>query len=332
MLTVSTKNLLTEKLKIKTTIINITPPIPYQINNYFNEQLSTKIKNHLYTKTIVFVQNKTKKTIVFYNLINISPNISNNIRSSTKKEHKIPANNISIITTHSHTEPLYFGTLQKHFHNQHINKNKNNPHKKINYPKQLITQLINSIKKTHTNVQPTHLHTKITKKKKLSFNHQFHIKKKKIRFNPKQQNPNILHVTNPIDPKVNIISFSHMNKPNPFTTLITFTLHLNTIKNTKYSTNYPKHLQNQLQKKNNKQFVSFFETNTYNNINHINIKIKNRQTTKKIKSLLTNTISSKFPTLEPINHPTLTIMNTHFTTPLQSFSQQKTNLTINNIQ
>ncbi|MEC9093080.1 MAG: neutral/alkaline non-lysosomal ceramidase N-terminal domain-containing protein [Planctomycetota bacterium] len=324
-------SLLAEELKIGTAVVDITPPVPYRMSGYFSERLSTGIKDRLSAKTIVLVQGKTQGAIVFCDLIGISPKVSSKVRSTAEKKHGIPASNISIMATHSHTGPLYFGALRKHFHDRIVKSTGSDPHEAIDYPEQLTTQLVDSIGKALANTQPARLQAGIAKEKRLSFNRRFHMKGGGVRFNPGQQNPDILRVAGPIDPEVGIISFSRLNQTNPFAALVSFALHLDTVGGSEYSADYPKHLQDRLREKNGKEFVSFFGAGTCGDINHIDIKIKGRRTAKEIGSLLAETVLSKFPTLEPVDHPALAILSTRFAAPLQTFSQQETQLAIRNM-
>lgn len=61
------------------------------------------------------------------------------------REIHIPVENILIAATHTHTGPLFWGALRKHFHDQAVAKYGSDPYEKVNYPLELTRKIVQAI-------------------------------------------------------------------------------------------------------------------------------------------------------------------------------------------
>lgn len=304
-------------------VIEITPPIPYRMSGYFSERLSTGIKDRLYAKTLVFIQGKTKGAIVFCDLIGISPKVAQKARAEAETKYGIPANNISIAATHSHTGPLYFGALRKHFHDRKVKASGTDEFEVVDYPQKLVGAIVKSIGLAHETAQAVKMQVGNASENRLSFNRRFHMKTGGVRFNPGQQNPNIVRVAGPIDPEVGLVSFTNINSSRPWGSIVAFALHLDTVGGTEYSADYPKYLQDRLRQTRGDDFVSFFGAGTCGDINHIDVKIKGRRSAQEIGTLLGETVDKKLTSLATVQKPDLAIKNTKVDALLQTYAQSE---------
>ena len=310
-------------LEVGKAVVDITPPVPYRMSGYFSERLSTGIKDRLFAKTLVFEQGTTRGAIVFCDLIGISVDVSQRARKLAEEKTGIPARNISITATHSHTGPLYFGALRKHFHDRMNAATGKDQHESIDYPKQLVDKIVSSISQAHKAAQPVQFQAGFGTEKRLSFNRRFHMKNGGVRFNPGQQNPNILRVAGPIDPEIGVVTFSKQGQTAPWGALVAFALHLDTVGGTEYSADYPGHMQNYLREKINKDFVSFFGAGTCGDINHIDVKIKGRRSANEIGSMLGQSVEKTIKSLAKPQKPSLAIRNTRLEAELQTFTDEE---------
>ncbi|MHC4229044.1 MAG: sugar phosphate isomerase/epimerase family protein, partial [Planctomycetota bacterium] len=101
-------------------VTDITPPVGYRMSGYFRERLSTGTSNPLRAKAVVMRQGRESAAMVSCDIIGLSPEVSSRARKLAAKKTGIPAANILLAATHSHTGPLYFGALRKHFHHRAI--------------------------------------------------------------------------------------------------------------------------------------------------------------------------------------------------------------------
>ena len=96
-----------QQLHAGVAVADITPPIGYRMSGYFNERLSTSVLNPLHAKALVLRQGDTRAAMVFCDIIGLSPDVSRQARERAQRETGIPAENILLAATHTHTGPLY---------------------------------------------------------------------------------------------------------------------------------------------------------------------------------------------------------------------------------
>ena len=274
-------------------LADITPPIPYRMSGYFSERLSTATKDPLFAKAIVFRQDGAACAVVFCDIIGMSPQVTKAARERASQATGIPAANIVIAATHSHTGPLYFGALRAHFHDRAIQQVGRDPYETVDYPALLVERLVDSIAQADARLQPVEIKSGYADERRLSFNRRFHMRDGSVRFNPGQQNPDIVRVAGPTDPQVGTVTLARPGTPKPFAVLVSFALHLDTVGGTEYSADYPKYLQDGLRTEFGPDFSCLFGTGTCGDINHIDVSTKGRRGAQEIGSMLAATVSEK---------------------------------------
>jgi hypothetical protein len=220
-------------------VVDITPPVGYRMSGYFSERLSTGTSNPLRAKAIVLRQGSTSAALVFCDIIGLSLDVSSRVRRIAAKKTGIPAENILIAATHSHTGPLYFGALRKHFHQLAIAEHGRDSCEKVDYSSELAKKIIRVITQANKKTKPVQLKAGAAEQQNLSFNRRFHMKNGTVRFNPGVMNPDIVRAAGPIDPEVGIVFFNKTGGGGPNAALVNFTLHLDTVGGTKYAADYP---------------------------------------------------------------------------------------------
>jgi hypothetical protein len=88
---------------------DITPPIGYRLDGYFTERLSTGVKDPLKAKALVFQQGNTRAVLVVCDVIGVPQSLTTEVRALAGARTGIPAANIAITATHTHTGPLFSG-------------------------------------------------------------------------------------------------------------------------------------------------------------------------------------------------------------------------------
>ncbi len=304
-------------------VIDITPPIPYRMSGYFNERLSTGISNPLRAKVIVLGQGNERAALVFCDIIGISPDVSLRVRRQAAEKIGIPATNILIAATHSHTGPLYFGALRKHFHDLAVAEQGSDPYEKVDYPSELVSKIFKAVTQASEAAKPVRLKAGAAEQRGLSFNRRFHMKDGTVRFNPGVLNPDIVRTAGPIDPEVGIVFFKEAESGSAAAALVNFTLHLDTVGGTKYAADYPFYLEQSLREKYGDEFVLLFGTGTCGDINHIDVTKKERLKTDYIGNTLAQTIKARAESLVTIDSPRLAVRSEVVVVPLQRYSQEK---------
>ena len=311
------------QLKAGLAVIDITPPIGYRMSGYFRERLSTGTSNPLHAKALVLRQGDTSAALVFCDIIGLSLDVSSRARKIAAKKTGIPAENILIAATHSHTGPLYFGALRKHFHQLAIAKNGSDPYEKVDYSSELVKKIVMVISQANAKAKPVDLKAGIARQQGLSFNRRFHMKDGTVRFNPGVNNPDIVRVAGPIDPEVGIVFFNEPQSSSPDAALVNFPLHLDTVGGTKYAADYPYYIEQSLREVYGDDFVLLFGTGTCGDINHIDVKSKERLKTNFIGRTLAQTVKTRVKFLDNIVGSSLAVRSETVHVPLQTFGPDK---------
>jgi len=304
-------------------VIDITPPIPYRMSGYFRERLSTGISNPLHAKAIVLGQGKERAALVFCDIIGLSLDVSSRVRRQVAEKTGIPAANILIAATHSHTGPLYFGALRKHFHDLAVAEEGSDPYEKVDYSSELAAKIVKVITQANTAAKPIRLKAGAAEQKGLSFNRRFHMKNGTVRFNPGILNPDIVRVAGPIDPEVGIVFFNEAGNDSAAAALVNFTLHLDTVGGTKYAADYPFYLEQALREIYGDKFVLLFGTGTCGDINHIDVTKRERLKTGFIGKTLAETVNAKAGSLKTVTEPALAVRSEVVVVPLQKYGPEK---------
>src|SRR5438309_5459992 len=112
---------------------------------YFYERLSTGVHDPLYAKAIYLQQAGEQAALVFCDLIGVPQSVTERTRIIAGGKTGIPATNILVAATHSHTGPLYFDALRTFLHERAVEKIGSDPQETIDYPAALAEKLAGAI-------------------------------------------------------------------------------------------------------------------------------------------------------------------------------------------
>src|SRR3954451_7919059 len=103
-----------DSLRVGIAEADITPPVGFPIAGYYHERLADGTVDPLKAKAIVFRDTNTAAALVVCDLIGIATDLSQAVRKQASEKTGIPATNIVISATHSHTAPDYMKELWLH--------------------------------------------------------------------------------------------------------------------------------------------------------------------------------------------------------------------------
>ncbi len=309
-------------LEAGVSVADITPPVGYRMSGYFHERLSEGVSNPLHAKALVLRQGSTKAAMVFCDIIGLSPEVSKAARAKAEAETGIPAANILLAATHSHTGPLYFGALRNHFHGLALARDGQDSCEKVDYASLLGERIVQAIQRADAGAQPVRLEAGVTQQQGLSFNRRFHMKDGSVRFNPGVLNPDIVRVAGPIDPAVGIVLFRTRAENAAVAGLVNFALHLDTVGGTKYAADYPYYLEQDLRRTLGEDFTLLFGTGACGDINHIDVTRRERLGTEEIGRTLARTVVDTLTEMKT-TAPSLAVSRAVIEAPLQSFSTEE---------
>ena len=299
---------------------DITPPVGYRMSGYFNERPSTGVRDPLLARVIVLRQGDVQAALVFCDLIGISLSVAGAVRQRAEEQLGIPAAHVAISATHSHTGPLYFGELREYFHALAVAEHGSDPREEFDYAAALVDKLSAALAEAQSALAPVELAAGIAREDRLSFNRRFHMRDGTVRFNPGQQNPDIVRVAGPIDPEVGLLRFTPVGGKAPSAALAAFALHLDTVGGTEYSGDYPAVLQNRLREVFGGEFLSLFGAGTCGDINHVDVSIQGRRSTEEIGTMLAETVAAALPRLAPVESPSLAVRSRRVDYPKQVYT------------
>lgn len=296
---------LADELSAGVAVVDITPPVGYRMAGYFQERLSTGIHDPLQAKALVLRQGDRMAAAVFCDLVAITRDVSERAREAASAATGIPAENIAIAATHSHTGPLYHGVLRDFFRQRTIEKEGRDSREPVDYAQTLIEKISRSIIDAAAQCSPVRLEAGVATQTRLSFNRRFHMKDGSVRFNPGVLNPAIVRPAGPIDPEVGLVLARPVDGGAPIAGLTVFALHLDTVGGTQYSADYPRVLEDALRKALGARFISLFGAGTCGDINHIDVTTRERVSTETIGQRLAETVLAALPRLEAVQKPDL---------------------------
>jgi sugar phosphate isomerase/epimerase len=313
----------TAELRAGVAVIDITPPIGYRMSGYFHERLSTAVMNPLHAKAIVLRQQDQSAALVFCDLVGLSREVTSRARKEASEKTGIAPENILIAATHSHTGPLYFGALRKHFHDVAVAKHGSDPCEKVDYTGVLAEKIAQVIAQADAATKPVRLQAGVAQQQGLSFNRRFHMKDGTVRFNPGVLNPDIVRAAGPIDPGVGMVFFRGIDGDSAIAAMVNFALHLDTVGGTEYAADYPYYLEQSLRQSFGDNFVLLFGTGTCGDINHIDVTKKERLKTDYIGQTLAETVRAKVNELKTAAEPALAVRREIVEAPLQHYGPEK---------
>lgn len=306
-------------------VVDITPPKGFRMAGYFNERFNTGMHDSLQAKALVLKQGDQQVAFVFCDLISMAADVSRKGRDLAQQKTGIPAANILVHATHSHTGPLYYGAMRDYFHERAVTKEGKDPSEEIDFPAFLAERIADAIAQAQKAAQPTALQAGIAEQRGLSFNRRFHMKDGTVRFNPGKLNPDIIRPAGPVDTDVGMLLVKSADGSRNVANLTVFALHLDTVGGTEYSADYPFHLERALQQKLGAGCTSLFGTGTCGDINHIDFTDqrpqKGHEEAGRIGSTLADTVIAAQKELKPVANPSLAARRAVIEVPAQKYGE-----------
>jgi neutral ceramidase len=309
-----------QQLHAGVAVADITPPVGYRMCGYFNERLSTGVLNPLHAKALVVRQGDRRAALAFCDLIGLSADVSQRARAQVQREIGIPAENILLAGTHSHTGPLYFDALRDYLHEKAVAKYGQDPCEQRDYPAELVAGIVKAIKEADAQLRPVQAQAGVAQQQGLSFNRRFLMKDGIVRFNPGVLNPDIVRVAGPIDPGVGMVLFHAAGGSDFFAGLVNFALHLDTTGGTLYAADYPYFVEQNLREKFGPDFTLLFGTGTCGDINHIDVRTKDRLKPEVIGATLARTVAAGLGQAKAVSKPSLAVRRAVVEVPMQQFT------------
>jgi hypothetical protein len=305
------------KLRVGVAEVDITPPEGFPMAGYYFERLAEGTIDPLKAKAIVFRTDTTAAALVVCDLIGIATDLKLAIRQKAAEKTGIPAANIVIAATHSHTAPNYGkelylklgGTRQDPVRAEYIDK--------------LIAGPAEAIAQADAAARPATLETgSATQQVPVSFNRRFVMRDGSVQTWQKYDSPNVVRAAGPIDPEIGLLTIREANGE-PRAILSNFALHLDTVGGMKWSADYPFFIEQTLRKAVGPNVVSIFGTGCCGDINHINPREKERIKSDFIGSAIGESVGQQLGKLTRLEQPDLAVKSRVVQLPLQDATKDE---------
>jgi hypothetical protein len=184
---------------------DITPQkFPVSVNGNFRDVTATSAHDPLHARCLVLDDGTTKLAIVVVDACMIPREIVDAAKALAEKKTGIPAANMLVSATHTHTAPTLAGVFQS------------DPD--VEYVKFLTRKIAEGIETAHKNLVPAKLTWGVAEEPNQVFNRRWHMKPgvknldpfggdtDKVKTNPPRMSPDLLEPAGPTDPRVTVLA------------------------------------------------------------------------------------------------------------------------------
>jgi len=293
---------------------DITPPLGFPIAGYYFERPAAGVHDPLKAKAVVFVGDSDQAAIVVCDLTGVAADLTAEVRRRAAEKTGIPAANIVVSATHSHTAPDYGKDLYDLLAAKVGAK-------KTRYSETLINGIVEAIVKAKQTAGKASLFAgSATQTTPISFNRRFVMRNGSIRTWMNLKNPDVVRPAGPSDPEVGLLLVRSAKDQKPLGIVSNFALHLDTVGGLYWSADYPYYVEQELRKSLAGGLISIFGNGCCGDINHIDPSRLERNRTDFIGRSLAATIKAAVATLRPLERPDLRVRTTTVRLPLPEIS------------
>lgn len=296
---------------------DITPPMGFPMAGYYHERLAEGAIDPLKAKAIVFKLGSTQAALVACDLIGIAKDLSQAIREQASKQTGIPAQNIVIAGTHTHTAPDYMKELYLNLGGERQDPTR------AEYIKKLISGPVEAIAQAHAAAQPAMLESGIvTQTTPVSFNRRFVMRDGSVRTWMNWENPDVIRAAGPIDPGIGLLTVRDQDglARGVFSN---FALHLDTVGGSKWSADYPYFIAQTLQRTLGDKAISIFGTGCCGDINHVNPRSRERNKVDVIGASLAKSMTTGLCDLRYMSESHLVVKSRTVQLPLEEATEEQ---------
>jgi len=305
-------------LNIGTAAVRITPPLGTPMAGYYYVRGAEGIHDDLFAKTLVIEKEGTRLAIVSCDLIEISSELTADIRHLAEASTGIPADHIMISATHSHTGPVILSPANMYGTDEDVKESL------ADYMAALPGLVAESITRASDGVQPARLSFGRGHEETISFNRRFYMKDGTVGWNPGKLNPMIIKPAGPIDPEVGVL-YAESLVGQPLSTFVNFALHLDITGGLEISADMPYTLSEILGGVKGESMVTLYGQGCCGNINHINVKSgepqKGHWEAQRIGTILAGEVIKTYARLAPLEVDEIRARNEIVELPLAPFTE-----------
>ncbi len=309
-----------DELRLGTAAVKITPPLDTPMAGYYHRRGSQGVLDDLYAKAAVLDDGKTKAALVVCDLIGLPRGPVLEARRIIAAKTGIPAENIMISATHSHTGPVVIGdTVIDDLVTGGSKLSKD-------YVEQLPKWIAQAVDEAHRRRTAASVSYGSENEWKLSFIRRYWMKDGTAACNPGKLNPNIIRPIGQIDPQVNVV-YAQTAQKKPLLTYVNFANHLDTTGGALISADFPCTLAKRLADWRGPEMLTIFANGACGNINHVDVTWAEPQggpgEAKRIGTVLAADVIKVCMRLTPVVDCTLRVRRQVVQLPLAPFTEDE---------
>jgi hypothetical protein len=308
------------ELRLGAAAVKITPPLGTPMAGYYHQRGSQGVLDDLYAKAAVLDDGKTKAALVVCDLIGLSRGPVLEARRLIAAKTGIPAENIMISATHSHTGPVVIGdTVIDDLVTGGSKLSKD-------YVEQLPKWIAQAVDEAHRRRTAACVSYGSENESKLSFIRRYWMKDGTAACNPGKLNPNIIRPIGQIDPQVNVV-YAQTAQKKPLLTYVNFANHLDTTGGALISADFAGALAQRLADWRGPEMLTIFANGACGNINHVDVTWAEPQggpgEAKRIGTILAADVIKACMRLTPVVDCTLRVRREVVQLPLAPFTEDE---------
>ena len=306
-----------DSLQVGVAVVDITPPVGFPMAGYYHERLAEGSIDPLKAKAIFFKDGQVEAALVVCDLIGIARDLSLSVRRRASEITGIPAANIVITATHSHTAPDYMKELYLS-----LGKENQDPLRAA-YIEKLLTGPVEAIIKAQSSAKRVVLeYGSALQQPAVSFNRRSVMRDGSVRTWMSHDNPDVVRAAGPIDPEIELLTIRDETGL-ATCALSNFALHLDTVGGMKWSADYPYFVEQSLRNSIGSNVVSIFATGCCGDINHVDPKSRERNKADFIGNSIGGSILQQLSNQRAIKESTLGVRSRIVNLPLQEASKEE---------
>lgn len=237
---------------------------------YYSTRLATGAHDDLLAKAIVLESGGVKVSLTACDLLGLPAEITAEARRLASAKTGIPAQNIMISATHTHTGPVLSGGSSWH------NAFGGDLEAARRYTARLPELIAQAIEQANAQLVPARVLYGLGREETLGFNRRFFMKDGTVGWNPGKLNPMIVRPAGPVDREVPVVFFE-AEDGRPLAVYVNFAVHLDTVGGTQWSADYPYTLSKILADVYGPDLLTLFTIGCAGNVNHLDVTRKQQQ-------------------------------------------------------
>ncbi|MBN1446107.1 MAG: neutral/alkaline non-lysosomal ceramidase N-terminal domain-containing protein [Candidatus Omnitrophica bacterium] len=218
----------------------ITPPVGFSLVGYFHDRRSTGIRDELYSTACLIEDGGTLFAVASVELVWIDSATVNSVREIVRKTIDIPASNILIHATHTHTGPISGNSgrdvYKRRFYSEPC------------YIEMLPFYIAGSIKAAYESRKESLSGASSTQAEGLAFNRRYLLKDGRVITNPWNRTKDIIKSAGPVDNTLSAVKVTDKKTGMLTGIIVNFACHPDTLGDNLISADWPGMLRNKLKK------------------------------------------------------------------------------------